>query len=105
MTVTVPVGYHVNVVFSNAAGLAHSLVFTAYANRMAASGFTDAFKGANSPNPSNGTAMGTKQKFSFVAGKVGAYAMVCGVPGHALAGMWDVFKVVKSGSPAISFAK
>src|SRR5262249_45239044 len=36
MTVAVPVGYHVNVVFSNNAGLPHSVVFTTYAKRTSA---------------------------------------------------------------------
>jgi sulfocyanin len=105
MTITVPVGYHVNVVFSNNAALPHSLVFTTYDKRTAASGITAAFKGASTPNPTSGTAKGKTEKFSFVANKVGTYAMVCAVPGHALAGMWDVFTVAKSGTPGIKFSK
>jgi uncharacterized cupredoxin-like copper-binding protein len=38
-----------------------------------------------------------------VAGKVGTYAILCAVPGHAVMGMWDVFQVVKSGAAKISF--
>jgi uncharacterized cupredoxin-like copper-binding protein len=38
-----------------------------------------------------------------VASKVGKYAIVCAVPGHAATGMWDAFTVVKSGSAQISF--
>jgi uncharacterized cupredoxin-like copper-binding protein len=33
---------------------------------------------------------------------VGTYAIVCAVPGHAVAGMWDVFKVVKNGVATVT---
>lgn len=105
LTVTVPAGYHVNVVFSNNASLPHSVLFTTYDKRNSASSFPLAFKGSSSPNPMSGIAKGPTQKFSFVANKVGTYAMVCGVPGHALGGMWDTFKVVKSGAPSINPSK
>src|SRR5579871_2329445 len=97
MTISVPAGYHVNVVYSNNAALPHSVVFAPYGKRSAASGITPALKGASSPNPMSGTPKGQTIKFSFVANPVGTYAMVCAVPGHALAGMWDVFTVTKSG--------
>ena len=102
LVISVPVGYKVNVIFSNHAQLAHSVVFTSYAARTSASGFAVAFKGASSPAPTSGVTGSATQKFSFTASKVGTYAIVCAVPGHALAGMWDVLKVVKSGAPAVT---
>jgi uncharacterized cupredoxin-like copper-binding protein len=40
--------------------------------------------------------------FSFVANKAGTYAIVCAVPGHAVAGMWDVLKVTRGGTAKIT---
>ena len=98
MVVSVPVGYKVNVIFTNKSTIPHSAVVTAYSKRMAASGFTPAFRGAQSPNPTRGITKGTPQRFTFTANKVGTYAVVCAVPSHAVAGMWDVFKVTPAGS-------
>ena len=97
---------HVNVVFTNKASLPHSAVFTAYSNVQAASGgFAPAFQGASSPNPVSGTPAGQKQQFTFVATKAGKYALVCAVPGHVQAGMWDVLMVTKSGAPSVKVGK
>jgi hypothetical protein len=53
-----------------------------------------AFPGSSSPDPSAGIAkLKVPQVFSFTASKVGTYAILCGVPGHAIGGMWNVFKV------------
>ncbi len=43
---------------------------------------------------------GTTQKFSFIADKAGKYAIVCGVPGHDAAGMWDTLVVSDSAATA-----
>ena len=101
LVVSIPVGYKVTVKFSNAAGLAHSAVVTAYANRAAAS-FPPAFPGATTPNASTGVGQGVRQTFTFTATKVGTYAIVCAVPGHAAAGMWDVLKVTQGGSASLT---
>jgi glucose dehydrogenase len=42
-----------------------------------------------------------KQSFTFTASATGTYAIVCGVPGHAVAGMWDVLQVTKGGTATI----
>ena len=105
MTITVPNGAHVNVVFSNNSALPHSVLFTPFSKRNSTGGYPLAFKGASSPNATNGTAKGKTQKFSFVANKVGQYAIVCSVPGHESAGMWDTFVVAKSGNAAMTFKK
>ena len=96
LTFTVPLGAKVVVSFTNKAALAHSAVITPYADRSLAGQFPLAFKGSASPNPTTGAAsLSHPQVFSFVANKVGTYALVCGVPGHAIAGMWDRFTVAK----------
>jgi sulfocyanin len=93
LTITVPKGDTVKVTFSNAAPLPHSVQFTTYSKTLPTGGVTDAFKGSHSPNQTNGTTKGVTQKFSFVASKAGKYMMICAVPGHAAAGMWDTFVV------------
>jgi sulfocyanin len=104
MTVSVPVGYRVNVIFTNKSTIPHSAVITAFNKRNSVSGFPLAFPGAGSPKPYDvrGIGKGKTQRFSFVAKKVGTYAIVCAVPSHAVSGMWDVFKVTPSSKPGIS---
>jgi sulfocyanin len=105
MTITVPNGAHVNVVFSNDSALPHSALFTPLNKRNSTGRYPLAFKGATSPNATNGVAKGKTQKFSFVANKAGSYALVCAVPGHEAAGMWDTFVVAKKGNASIAFKK
>jgi sulfocyanin len=101
MIVSVPVGYRVNVIFTNKSAVPHSAVIAAYSKRTSSSGITPVFRGASTPNPTTGTRQGKTVRFSFVANKAGTYAIVCAVPGHALGGMWDVFKVTPGGKPTI----
>jgi sulfocyanin len=97
MTITVPVGDKVNVTFSNNAPTPHSAMFVAFSKTPASiSSPATSFKGASSPNPMNGTSKGTTQKFSFTTVKAGKYLLICAVPGHAAAGMWDNFVVSSS---------
>ena len=105
MTVTVPTGAKVIIKFSNKASLPHSVAVTAYAKRTAMS-FPDAFMGSHSPNPTQGITAGhAPQMVTFTANKAGTYAIVCAVPGHAAAGMWDTLKVVNNAKAAISTSK
>ena len=101
MVISVPTGYKVNVIFSNRGAAPHSAVVTLYNKRSSVSGFPLAFRGAGSPNPVSGIGKGKTQRFSFTANKVGKYALVCAVPGHAAAGMWDVFQVTRGGKATI----
>ena len=101
LVVTIPAGYKLTVHFSNAAALPHSAVVTAYTNRTAAS-FPPAFPGAATPNAVTGVGQGAKQTFTFTAKTVGTYAIVCAVPGHAAAGMWDVLQVTQGGLASIT---
>ncbi|MGH2344799.1 MAG: sulfocyanin-like copper-binding protein, partial [Chloroflexota bacterium] len=101
MVINVPRGYHVTVDFSNQGLLPHSAVITPNADKNRTSNFPLAFPGAGSTNPTAGIPKGQPDNFSFVADKVGAYALVCGVPGHEAAGMWDVFNVTSGGQPSV----
>jgi plastocyanin len=101
LTITVPLGAKVTVSFTNKADLAHSVVITPYADRTLAGNFPLAFPGSSSPNPGTGMAkIKVPQVFSFTASKAGTYAIVCGVPGHALGGMWDVLQVANVATAA-----
>jgi plastocyanin len=94
LTITVPVGAKVVVSFTNRAGLPHSAVITPFASHSLPGNFPLAFPGSSTPNPAAGAAnLKTPQVFTFTAGKAGDYAIVCGVPGHSLGGMWDILDV------------
>jgi sulfocyanin len=100
LTVTVPLGDKVNVTFSNNAALPHSAQVIAYSKNVPSGPVSDAFKGANTANSTSGVTKGTTQKFSFTANKAGNYQIICAVPGHAAAGMWDTLVVSKSAHTA-----
>jgi sulfocyanin len=94
LTITVPVGAKVVVSFTNKAGLPHSAVVTPFASHTLPGNFPLAFPGSSTPDPAAGAAsVKVPQVFTFTAGKAGQYAIVCGVPGHALGGMWDILTV------------
>ena len=103
MVVTIPLGTKVTVKFTNKdkTALPHSLLVTTWADRMAGSGYALPFKGAASPNYASGAPAGARATFTFTASKAGTYALVCAVPGHAAAGMWDTLKVVTGGSASV----
>jgi sulfocyanin len=101
MVISVPAGYKVTVNFSNKGAIPHSAVITPYNRRNSTSGYPLAFRGAGSKDPTTGIAKGKTERFTFVAKKVGKYALVCAVPGHAVAGMWDVFQVTSGGKASI----
>ncbi len=99
MLVSVPAGYTVDVVYSNHSQVPHSVVFTPYAQRNRVSTFALAFSGSASPHPTAGiSSAGGVQRFHFVARTAGRYAIVCAVPGHEEAGMWDTLVVTKGGT-------
>jgi len=90
MTLTVPVGWKVIVEFENAAALAHSLVVLPYASTQPpAPPDKPVFPGAATKDLATGLPRGTRATFSFMASRPGTYELTCGVPGHAVAGMWD----------------
>lgn len=101
MIVTVPLGWKVQVTFSNQNPAPHSAEFIAYRLPVPEGGFTPTFKNASSPDPVEGIEQGHRpQTVTFVATKIGRYMIVCGVPGHANGGMWDTFVVSKTARTA-----
>lgn len=104
LTITVPQGAKVVIAFTNrAAQVPHSAVITPFAKHSLTGNFPTAFSGSASPHADAGAAnLAKPQKFSFTANKTGKYALVCGVPGHAAGGMWDVFRVAKVSQPSMT---
>lgn len=93
MTVTVPVGWTIDVVFSNDSKLPHSVLVVPYAKRLLDSGFRAVFPGAATPDATRGMMGGKPESFHFRAARAGRYALVCGVPGHSHKGLWDVLVI------------
>ncbi len=95
LAVSVPVGWTVDVDFSNAATINHSAVV------VTPTGTSPVFPGAGNPDPTVGLAPGGRLTFSFVASAVGSYRIACLVPGHEGLGMWASFQVTAGGVPTI----
>ena len=105
MTVTVPLGYKVVASFKNNSETPHDVLVIPYMSTLPSHSVTPAFAGARSSFPRSRPGAGGPPvggapprsnapiTFSFVANKAGTYMIICGVPGHALAGMWDKFVV------------
>lgn len=100
LVLTVPAGWTVHVVFRNAVALPHSVMVVAWSTKPTATHPKPAIKGAASPNPYAGSPKGGKARFSFKA-KAGKYRVICAVPGHDAAGMWDTL-IVKRGAKKAS---
>jgi sulfocyanin len=94
MTVTVPVGWHVVVHFSNAGAMPHSVgVLPTGAHQQAMLSAAPVFQGAATGNFSAGLPKGAEQTFTFEASKAGTFELICGCPGHGIGGMWDTLVV------------
>ncbi len=99
LVVTIPVGWKVSITYKNVdAQMPHSIGVVPWTQRNGMGNFTPAFAGAiPTANFANGiTKSGTPMSISFTADKAGQYAMICGVPGHAMGGMWDELDVSSS---------
>jgi len=108
MVVTVPLGDKVIVTYKNDVTTPHNVDIIPYTQPLPGHGVAPAFPGASSPLPEFKPDAPPPQPrtFSFVASKAGTYMMVCGVAGHALAGMWDTFVVSGSATTAsVTFNK
>jgi len=88
MTITVPVGWKVNVTCTNRSSVSHSC---AVVDNPSAT--TPAFEGASTADPTSGLPPGQSAAFSFVASKIGSFRIACLVTGHEDGGMWDKFIV------------
>ena len=109
MTIVVPVGWTVDIKFSNHDGmLPHSMVITkpfddhipeqAGLNELA-------INRAYSVDPESGIMSNQTDEIRFAARDAGKYWMLCGVTGHGLQGMWVAFEVdAKAQLPSITIA-
>ncbi len=88
LTVTVPVGWKVVIHYSNASALRHSLDVIPYTGTQPDSAPTPAFVGASTKELVDGIGVGKQETVTFTASKAGTYELLCGVLGHAQAGMW-----------------
>ena len=94
LTFTVPAGWHVVIHFINHDGmLAHSAVVIADSLVPTTGASTPAFNQAVTLKVQEGLTATQRDDMNFVADKAGSYLIICGVPGHAAAGMWIRFKV------------
>jgi sulfocyanin len=95
LTFTVPAGWHVVIHFINHDGmLAHSGIVIADSTVPAQGATAPAFGQAVTLKVQEGLTATERDDMKFVADKAGSYLIICGVPGHAAAGMWIRFKVV-----------
>lgn len=93
---TVPRGWHVDVTCKNRGPLRHSCAVVSGANTTKL-----AFRHASTPQPLIGIEAGTTARFGFRATKTGVFRFACLVPGHELARMYDVLRIVRHGKPSV----
>jgi uncharacterized cupredoxin-like copper-binding protein len=110
LAITVPPGTAVDVKFmvAKSAALSHSFQVIALKGSAAAPVLPaqaepqPVFAGAETPNPTVGTAPGKSVDVRFTASKPGHYLFICGFPGHALLGMYGRFDVVPGAKPSMT---
>lgn len=89
LTLTVPAGWRVVLHFSNHDGmLPHSGEVIPDGPVPATGGVAPAFSQAVTLRLREGLTSTERDDMRFVAGGAGSYLIICGVPGHAAAGMW-----------------
>ena len=94
LTFTVPAGWHVVIHFINHDGmLPHSAVVIPDGPVPTIGATPSVFSQAVTLRLQEGLTSTERDDMKFVADKAGSYLIVCGVPGHAAAGMWIRFKV------------
>ena len=93
--IDVPQGWAASITCSNKGPLNHSCAVVADETAS-----QPLFTGATTPNPGAGLSAGQQASFTFKPDRTGTFRIACLVPGHEPEGMWIVFKVVGSGSPA-----
>ena len=94
LTFTVPAGWHVVIHFINHDGmLAHSAIVITDSSVPTLGATSPVFSQAVTLKVQQGLIATERDDMKFVADKAGSYLIICGVPGHAAAGMWIHFKV------------
>ena len=98
----VPPGTKVVVNFENQDGTPHSAEVIAGDGPLPTIGGDAAIPAAYTREVTQGLAQGQKDVMRFTAPASGSYRVICGVPGHALSGMWIWLKI-DSAAKAPSF--
>ena len=93
LSITVPKGWLVQMAFINDGDIPHSLEVAKAGSQIPIQGEPPAFAGATTPELDAGLASHQSAAFQFRAGTAGRFRILCGVPGHAISGMWDYFIV------------
>jgi sulfocyanin len=94
MHIQVPTGWRVKVSMIDESNTPHSALIVPWEERQGGA-LHAAFAHSAPADFRSGIEKGDDpQKFTFTADTAGEYAIVCGVPGHIDAGMWDAFDVV-----------
>jgi sulfocyanin len=103
MTVSVPLGWKVEIEFVNKglAALPHSLVIINEVKPLPIEGGTPAFPRALTRSLVAGLGAGETDTLDFVANKEGRFLIFCGVTGHGVAGMW-AYLVISTAATAPS---
>jgi hypothetical protein len=92
--IVVPVGWTVKWNWRNAdTASPHSLVVMVQREKIPLEGGRPAFSNAMSRMVTEGLPPGQTDQSTFVAEEAGWYWLMCGVPGHALAGEWVELRV------------
>lgn len=101
MTLTIPIGWTVVVHYQNGSALRHSFDVIPYSGKQPDTPPPPAFKGAATADQVSGIGVGRSETLTFKVDRVGKYEFLCGVLGHAQAGMWD-FLIVSDGAKGAS---
>ncbi len=91
--INVPLGWTVNWSWRNGDSVPHSLVVVAEREKLPTEGGHPALENAMSRAVTGGIQPGKTDETTFVADQAGWYWMLCGVPGHAIAGEWIGLRV------------
>lgn len=105
MTITIPVGWHIdmNVTNKGFGAIPHSLEIIKVAEGIPNQGSQPpAFDGAETVELTNGMSVGQSDHATFTADTPGRYWIFCGVPNHGVGGMWNFFVVSSTATqPAV----
>jgi Sulfocyanin (SoxE) domain len=86
--INVPLNWTVHWIWRNSDSVPHSLVVVAEREKLPTEGGHPALENAASRAVITGIAPGKTDETTFVADQAGWYWILCGIPGHALAGEW-----------------
>jgi uncharacterized cupredoxin-like copper-binding protein len=86
--INVPLGWTVHWSWRNRDSVSHSLLVVAEREKLPGEGGHPTLDNAMSRAVTSGIDPGKSDETTFVADQAGWFWMLCGVPGHALAGEW-----------------